>query len=699
MSELRTLAEAAGISTRWTHADGYEVVVEDGPLRRILTAMGFDCESDTQCRQSHANIDEELRRTALPPMLTGWCGERIPIDALSGLHGHTYELTVEGKTHSAQFSSDRLESLLLPPIAVPGYHTLEVDGRQVTLAIAPKRCFSLDDISEGERGAGRFWGLAVQLYSLRREGDAGIGDFTALRTLAESAGHLGASALAISPVHAMPGSGISSFSPYSPSSRLFLNALHIDPAAILEAERLDALVAEDLCATRLRCELEKSDMVDWPTASHWRINIMRKLFEAFKAEGGDQEAFAAFRREQGEALEDHARFEALRSYYATQGLETFWPRWPEQYRHPRRPEVAAFAQQHAAEVDFHAFLQWQAARGMDAAHQAARAAGMPIGLISDFAVGSDRGGSHAWSRQEEMLNGLSIGAPPDRFNTEGQDWGLVTLCPRAMRRNGYHAYIEMVRSALRHAGGVRIDHILGLARLWMVPPGLPPTCGAYLRYPMDDILRLLALESHRHRAIVIGENLGTIPEGFNEKITDAGVLGMQVLWFLRNGNEFLPPSDWTSDGIGMTTTHDLPTVAGWWDGCDIAWKSRLGLLDRRATLDSEIHQRACERRALRQALHTFKSSAKPEPGDSLGEAPVSDVLSFVGSTPAPLVIVPLEDALADSQQPNLPSTIDEHPNWRRRISLPVNRLLHEPDVARRLAALADSRQNGHREAS
>jgi 4-alpha-glucanotransferase len=691
MSELHELAEAVGISTRWTHADGYELAVEDDSLRRILTAMGFDCESDVQCRQSRADIAEEQRRTALPPMLTGWCGEAIAIDPLSGLHGHAYELVVEGRRHGGRFPSDRSEPLALPPIAVPGYHVLEVNGYQTMLAIAPKRCFGLDDISEGLQGRHKLWGLAAQLYSLRRDGDGGIGDFTALRMLAESAGRRGASALAISPVHAMPGSGISHFSPYSPSSRLFLNALHIDPATILEAEQMDALVKADICASRLRRELEEASMINWPTASHWRFSIMRRLFESFKSKG-DNEAFSEFRREQGQALEDHARFEALRVYCASQGLETYWPRWPEQYLHPRRPEVAAFAQQHAEEVDFHVFLQWQASRGLEAAQHAARASGMSIGLISDFAVGSDSGGSHAWSRQEEMLNGLSIGAPPDLFNTEGQDWGLVTLCPRAMRRNGFHAYIEMLRATMCHAGGVRIDHILGLARLWMVPPGMPPTCGAYLRYPMDDMLRLLALESHRRRAIVIGENLGTIPEGFNKKIADAGVFGMQVLWFLRNGNDFLPPSEWTSDSIAMTTTHDLPTVAGWWDGCDIAWKSRLGLLNPKATLDSDIHQRACERRALRQALHAFNSDAADARRDPSGDdAPVSDVLAFVGATPAPLVIVPLEDALADAEQPNLPGTVNEHPNWRRRISLPVNRLLDQPDVARRLAALAESR--------
>lgn len=695
MSELRALAEEAGISTRWVRADGEQAEVEDKPLRQILAAMDLPCETETQCRQSRSELAEERRRTALPPMLTGWCGDGIEIDPLSGLHGHGYKLTIEGRVHEGSFPSDRAEPLILPPIVVPGYHTLETNGRQVTLAVAPRRCFELSDMSEGRQGDRRFWGLAVQLYSLRREGDGGIGDFTALRMLAQAAGSRGASALAISPVHAMPGMGISHFSPYSPSSRLFLNALHIDPGTIIDPETMNALIAEDICATRVRSGLEDASLIDWSVASHWRINLMRKLFERFRTEGGDEAAFAAFRREGGEALEDHARFEALRAYCVMQGVEAYWPKWSQEYRDPRRPEVAAFAQQHAEEVDFQVFLQWQAARGLEAAQQAARASSMPIGLISDFAIGSDSGGSHAWSRQGEMLNNLSIGAPPDLFNTEGQDWGLVTLCPRAMRREGFHAYIEMLRAVMRHAGGVRIDHILGLSRLWMVPQGATPACGAYLRYPMQDMLRLLALESHRNRTIVIGENLGTIPEGFNEAILGAGVLGMQVLWFMRDGNDFLPPDEWASDGVAMTTTHDLPTVSGWWDGCDIAWKCRLNILNPKATLDSEVHQRACERHALRHALHEFReevpaNSSGPEPED----APLGDIFSFVGSTPAPLVIVPLEDVLAETQQPNLPGTVEEHPNWRRRVSVSADKILNDPLIEDRLGELADAR---HRE--
>lgn len=695
---LCTLAEQVGISTRWTNADGREAEVSAEALREIVTAMGFACDSTAQCRQSLERLADERRELAVPPLLTGWCQESVVIDAASGLHGQPFEIDIDGHVHAGVFPSDRNQPLSLPPIAVPGYHSLTVQGRTVTLAIAPTRCFGLDDISVGAQSAHKPWGLGVQLYALRRQGDAGIGDFTALRMLAEGLGRRGAAALAISPVHAMPSAGIRHFSPYSPSSREFLSALHIDPAAVLDEARFKAVVEEDGCHAAVRRELETAQSIDWDSASRWRMEMLRKLFDRF-CEHGDQAAFADFRRQRGEALEDHARFETLRACYTMQGMEAFWPRWPTQYRHPRSPEVAAFAHQHVSEVAFHAFLQWQAERGLEAAQQAARAAGMPVGLVADLAVGSDRGGSQAWSRQEEMLNALSIGAPPDHFNPQGQNWELVTLCPHAMRRNGFKAWLEMLRANLRHAGGIRIDHIMGLARLWVMPPGGLAGDGAYLRYPMDDLLRLLVLESHRHRAIVIGENLGTLPQGFNDRIASAGILGMQVLWLSRKGEEFLPPAEWRSDSIGMTTTHDLPTVAGWWKGCDIEWKSRLDMLGENTDQASEAQRREHERRLLTRALHAFQAEGKcnGSGGDNLAPSaasvPLDELIAFVGATPAPLVIVPLEDALAETEQPNLPGTVDVHPNWQRRMPLSLEHLFDAPAVSGRIAALAEARRD------
>src|SRR5690606_14403858 len=248
------------------------------------------------------------------------------------------------------------------------------------------------------------------------------------------------------------------------------------------------------------------------------------------------------------------------------------------------------------------FLQWQAARGLQQAQRAARAAGMPIGLITDLAVGAESGGSQAWSRQSQMLDGLSVGAPPDLLGPQGQNWGLGAFSPRALRESGFQAYIEMLRAAFRHAGGVRIDHILGLARMWLVPNHAAGTEGAYLRYPFDDLIRLIALESHRYRAIVIGEDLGTVPYGFSDTLGDAGLMGSRVLWFEHDSQRFKDAAHWSDRAIATTSTHDLPTVFGWWRGNDIAWRDKLQLMAADTDAQHAYVARAQERHALLEAL-------------------------------------------------------------------------------------------------
>ncbi|MFD2273946.1 4-alpha-glucanotransferase [Undibacterium arcticum] len=333
-------------------------------------------------------------------------------------------------------------------------------------------------------------------------------------------------------------------------------------------------------------------------------------------------------------MQDHARYEALQEWLPRQAncgapeSTGDWRHWPLEYRDPRSPAVTAFAQRYPEQIGFHLFLQWHAARGLISAQRAARAAGMPIGLITDLAIGADRGGSQAWSRQGEIIDALAVGAPPDFLNTVGQNWGLGAYSPLALHASGFHAYIEMLRACFAHAGGVRIDHVLGLERLWLVPEGASAAEGAYLRYPMVDMLRLIALESWRYRAIVIGENLGTVPAGFDERLAQANLLGICVLWFQRDQLQFLAPKAWSAAAIATTTTHDLPTVAGWWSENDIDWRAGLGLLEAGRSDADERAARAQERDALWQALtkSTCASGAMPPP--SATAAPVDAALAF-----------------------------------------------------------------------
>lgn len=684
---LLDLARLAGISPFWTDAFGRPQAVPHEVLRALLRALDLPADTagdiaDSRARQRGGTVD------GLAPLLTLDAGRAIRIPAAKGALRMRYRVTLEGGGLVEGEADVEDGAIGLPAIDMPGYHRLELGDAQTTLAVAPARAFSLADVTGREDP--RLWGLAVQIYALRRDGDGGIGDFSALAQVSVKAANAGASALVLSPVHAPFAADPAHFSPYSPSSRLFLNPLHADPALIFGGPAVDTAVAA-LDLGPLRTSLEASDLVQWDKAGAAKIALLRHLFETVLPHEPQLMAqFQAFRAAGGQNLADHAVFEALHQRQFGEGRGQWnWRGWPEGFRDPRGPAVAGFARRHPQEVSFHAFLQWVADKGLAQAQDSARSAGMGIGLISDLAVGADGGGSQAWSRQDEMLIGCSIGAPPDLLNAVGQTWGLTAFSPRAFAASGFASFLDMLRAAMAHAGGVRIDHIMGLSRLWMVPDGAPPAHGAYLAYPFDDLARLVALESHRHRAIVIGEDLGTVPEGFRERLAAHGILGMRVLWFEREGVQFKPASAFSPDAIAVTGTHDLPTVTGWWSGRDIDWRSPAGLLAEGNTEETERSGRAEDRAHLWAAIG---DGGLPPPDQ--GEAALDAALRFLAGTPSPLVVVPMEDALALPEQPNLPGTVEEHPNWRRRLAAQAAHILEEPAVQRRLHLLDTERSKG-----
>lgn len=696
---LLALAEMAGISPTWIDAFGTPQTVSHESIRAMLAALGMPSADDAACEASIAALATERATRPLPPLLTAQVGMAIPIGRHPVLRGRPYRVELEdGSVVEGRFSDDPEHALEIAPLQALGYHQLEVGDYRVTLAVAPTRCYSVSDAAASASGSPvgepRLWGISTQLYSLRRPGDGGIGDFGGLARFVRQAALRGAAAVAISPVHAMFTDDLHRFSPYGPSSRVLFNALHIDLSAVLGDEPLQQVLHENNLAAE-GARLEANALVDWPASSAWKLKVLRALYQRFTAEGGAPcAAFDAYRSKEGDVVEDHARFEAMHAWLRGQQRNGDWRNWPEEYRDPRGAAIAAFAQTHASEVGFHAFLQWQAALGLQQAQIAAREAGMAIGLISDLAVGADPAGSQAWSRYDQMLHGLSVGAPPDVLAPLGQNWGLGAFSPVALRRHGFQAYLEMLRSAFRHAGGVRIDHVLGLTRMWLVSDGFAATEGAYLRFPVEDLLRLIALESWRHRGIVIGEDLGTVPPGFDERLASAGILGIRVLWFQRRDSRFLPPAAWSKDAMATTTTHDLPTVAGWWKSLDIGWRARLDMLGPNASESGELDIRNGERSALWQAMSEagVLNSREDLHPPALERPPIDHAIAYVGMTPAPLVMIPIEDLLGLDEAPNLPGTTDEHPNWQRRLPGHVDTMLDAPAVLARTALLNQTRQ-------
>ncbi|HTN30871.1 MAG TPA: 4-alpha-glucanotransferase [Pseudomonas sp.] len=685
---LAELSKAVGLNTEWQDAAKQKLRVSPEAQRALLEAMGYPAQTSQQILESLATLKDRHRSRCYGPLLTVEQGQLLDL-AGRFKPGSAFRLTEEG----AQAHEGRLDTQArLPAWQQPGYHRLEIGDEQLTVAVCPPACPDVASLAGGEDR--HLWGLAVQLYALRRQGDGGLGDTEALEHLVRSAAQAGADALALSPVHAMFSALPEHYSPYSPSSRLFFNVLHASPGCILgEHAQSQVLKLSDLEAELAR--LEALELIDWPAVGNTRLRILRELYRGFG--GGGKENlltpdFNSFCAVGGEALRDHCRFEALQAFQRAHGQSGDWRDWSESLRDPRHGEVERFAREHGEEVRFHAFCQWLIARCLKRAQDAAIGAGMRIGLIADLAVGAESTGSQAWSRQEEFLPALAVGAPPDLINRAGQNWGITAFSPEGLRQHGFRAYVEMLRANLAHVGGLRIDHAMGMQRLWLIPQGAPPEAGAYLDYPCADLLRLLCLEATRHRALIIGEDLGTVPPGFSEDLARRNILGMRVLYFEQHQEGFRPLAQWSDEALATSTTHDLPSIIGWLEGRDIEQRLASGHIDAQRARD-DLAQREADRRALVEALcvEGLLRDGEEDPARLLDAC-----VAFLGRTPAPLVLLPLEDVLGHPEQPNLPGPGDHHPNWRRRWPVSVDRLLREPQAMARLRLLDSSRQAGSR---
>jgi len=697
---LQELAEAVGLLLEWTGSDGQPKTLPVERQRAMLERLGWPAADEAQAAESLARWRERAGPHAcqqLPPLLIADRDIAYSIPA-EGAAGMSFTLHLEnGETLDGHLD----DWGCLPPLETCGYHRLTLLSERGdecatrTLAVAPERCFSPSDLGGDGPPADRsqstrLWGVSAQLYGLRREGDAGIGDLQALDELCLTLAEAGADAVAISPIHALFGASPKHFSPYSPSSRLFYNVWHAAPECLFDAETLARAREPFVDAMALQGQ---QTLIDWPASVRLKLSMLERLFLHVQRDDSAlawRSRFVAFRRDGGEALERHCRFEVLQAH----ADEIDWRQWPEAWRDPHSAEVEAFAEQHREAVTFAAFLQWLMAAGLGNVQTHAREAGMRIGLIADLAVGVDPRGSQAWSFPQELLTQFSVGAPPDAFNAKGQNWGVAAFSPLGLVESGYRGFLAMLRAGFAHAGGLRIDHILGFSRLWLVPQGQSAEEGAYLRYPLDDMLRLVALESWRHRAIVIGEDLGTVEDGLREQLASRGVLGMSVMWFERDGEAFLPAARWRRATLATTSTHDLPTVAGWWRGNDLRWRQRLDLLTADETPAGLNESRRRDRRRLAEVCGLdVVADDDGISGDALDiENVVDAALAFVASTPTPLALLPLEDILGLEEQPNLPGTLDEHPNWRQRLPIPVSQLLAQSAVRRRLERIAATRR-------
>jgi 4-alpha-glucanotransferase len=517
---------------------------------------------------------------------------------------------------------------------------------------------------------GRAWGIAIQLYQLRSARSWGMGDFADLAALARLAAAEGADFVGLNPLHALFLAAPDRRSPFSPSNRRFLNPLYI-AVDLLPAFDPSWVPAHELA------ELRATDLVDYPAVAALKLGALQRVW---RADSGDAE-FARFRAAGGEPLERHARFEAISARMAADGHGAGWPTWPADLQDPGSPAVAAFAARHADEVGFHAWLQWVADRQLGAARDAAREAGMRLGLYLDLAVGEALDGSSTWSDRQVTAPGVRVGAPPDYFSASGQDWNLAPLSPVGMAEGGAAPFRTLIEAAAGRAGALRIDHAMALWQLFLMPAGATPAEGTYVRFPIGAMLTALAAASTAHGTVIVGEDLGNVPEGFRDVMDAARVLSYRILLFEREQAGFIPPEAYPRNALVCLSTHDLPTFLGWWRGDDVALREAHGLIGPAAAAEQAAARDVERRNLLGDLVAAGLVDADAAWHADLDTAPaaiVAAVHRHLARTPSRLFAVRLEDLAGERAPVNLPGTVDEYPNWRNRLPLALEDLPDAP---------------------
>ncbi|MGB8093005.1 MAG: 4-alpha-glucanotransferase [Pseudolabrys sp.] len=518
----------------------------------------------------------------------------------------------------------------------------------------------------------RHWALAVQLYALRSRRNWGHGDFGDLACLIELAARRGAAAIGLNPLHALFPDRAQEASPYAPNSRIFLNPLYINVETIAEFPGA-ATAGIDLDALRA------GELIDYTGVARAKLDGLRVAYEHFETSASDDRRaeFTRYRKDQGEPLLFFSCFEQLRARFAPRP----WPEWPAPWRHPTIADLQQFREAEHNGCEFHEFVQWVADRQLAACKEIAHRSGMSVGLYLDVALGIHPYGADAWSQQESVLADVSVGAPPDEFNPNGQDWGLAPFNPAALAACDFAPLRQLMRAAMRHAGAVRLDHVLGLKRLFMIPRGNVASDGTYVRFPFEQSLQVIAQVSQEARCVVIGEDLGTVPEGLRDTLARWGLWRYLVMLFERERDgRFHPPEWYPAEALATFNTHDLPSLRGWLDAHDLRTKRGLGL-----DSGESDGARAWAHQSLRQIL---AERAPERAGNELAA-----VASVLAKTPSRLVAIALDDIVGEREQINIPGTVDEHPNWRRKLSLELEDLEGNAQLLRIAEVFAQSSRN------
>ncbi|MBY0450047.1 MAG: 4-alpha-glucanotransferase [Cyanobacteria bacterium] len=591
----------------------------------------------------------------------------------------TLFLSLEGETpveiSLAECVFDESQQLNLPTrfaTLPPGYHTLSLfcDSvkQSMSLIVTPGQCFLPEALTRPE---GKLWGPTLQLYALNSTQDSGIGDFGGLQQVIEWAGQNGAGFIGLNPLHALFPHNPAHYSPYSPSSLAYFNPLYLSLKDIPEVQEPQE-------------SINSNNLVDYPAVSAQKLKALRLGFDSFKAQHLASKtprgkAFLDYCQTEGNRLMETATFFALQDFlYAKDPMHWGWPVWPAEYRDCQSETVQAFAGKHRSEIQFYQYLQWLLHEQLSQLKASYQQHGLPLGLYFDLAVGSDIGGADVWRRPQCYALNMAAGAPPDELNQKGQNWGLPPWIPTQLQASAYQPFIEMVSQNMRYAGALRLDHVMGLLRLFWIPQNAPDAgYGAYVSYPIDDLLGILALESVRNECVVIGEDLGTVPPEMAGKMRAANILSYKVFYFEKNEQQqYHTAKSYTPQAMVTVSTHDLPTLQGFWLEKDIEIRTQLNLYPSESLRTRQINERQHEKANIALLCgDPDLDTQQPLPLEA-----VCQLMKFLGQSPSYLQAVQMEDIFGQTVQMNVPGTVNEHPNWQYRLEVPIEDWGNDPRV-------------------
>lgn len=705
---LAELARRLGVAIEYHDWVGRHTQVPESTLVAVLGALGIPAATVEERAAARHGLDRRYWARPLPASTVGRTGSAPTLWA-HVTHGAPAQLWVRLEDGSERHDVRQLEnntapydldgrlvgeaSFELPADLPPGYHRVCLRSTDHTgaawecdaaLIVTPSWLGFPDQL-----GARRLWGLAAQLYSVTSKRSWGVGDLTDLRDLAVWSAHRhGAGFVLINPLHAAEPVAPMERSPYLPTSRRFANPLYLRVEAIEEYAQLDKRGRVRRLGEDARHRSGQHHLIDRDAAWSAKRRALKLVYRVERTPGREL-AFAAFRAREGAALDDFATWCALAEKFGND-----WRTWPEPLQRPDSAEVAEFAQRHHRAVDFHRWLQWQLDEQLGRSQAAARAAGMPVGLMTDLAVGVHPDGADAWALQDVLATGVSVGAPPDEFNQLGQNWSQPPWRPDRLAEGEYAPFRSVIAAALRHAGGVRIDHIIGLFRLWWIPEGADPTAGTYVHYDHEALIGIVALEASRAGALVVGEDLGVVLPWVRDYLRSRGILGTSILWFETDdwgAGGPLPAEYWREYCLAAVTTHDLPPTAGYLAGDHVRLRESLGLLTRPVT--DELAVAEAERAGWLAELHRVGLLSAPDPEDA---TVIAALYRYLAMTPSRLLALALPDAVGDTRTQNQPGTSDEYPNWRIPLARPDGHpiLLEELFEDPRAAAMCEVMQVG-----